>query len=69
MIKYGILNQYADRVVLPLVLENDTGVMILGAVGLKLPKPDPLEELIADWKQRGLIPGPLYRLSHVDHRR
>ena len=57
MIKYGILNQWAAREALPLAQETGAGVMNMAAVRIKLPDPAKLEELIADWKQRGLIDG------------
>ena len=56
MIKYGILNQYAAREVLPLAQEHGVGIMNMAAVRIKLPDPRLLEELIADWKARGLTP-------------
>ena len=55
MLKYGILNQWADRKALPLALEHGTGVMNMAAVRIKLPDPVKLKTLIADWKDRGLI--------------
>ena len=55
MVKYGILNQFAAKEVLPLAIKNNIGVMNMAAVRSKLPNLDLLEELVAQWKQRGLI--------------
>ena len=55
MFKYGILNQWAAREALPLAQQTGTGVMNMAAVRIKLPDPAKLEELIADWKERGLV--------------
>ena len=56
MIKYGIINQYAAKEALPLARELDVGILNMAAVRLQLTRPNMLEELIADWKRRGLIP-------------
>ena len=56
MLKYGILNQYAAREMLPLALEHNIGILNMAAVRIKLPNPQLLEEMISDWKSRRLIP-------------
>ena len=55
MLKYGILNQYAAVEALPLAQQHDVGILNMAAVRIKLPDPKLLEELVADWKQRGHI--------------
>ena len=73
MLKYGILNQYAAKEMLPLALEHDIGILNMAAVRIKLPNPQLLAETIADWKSRGLVPhealpdkDPLGWLVHDD---
>jgi L-galactose dehydrogenase len=73
MLKYGILNQYAAKVVLPLAQQHAVGIINMAAVRVKLPDPVLLEELVADWKARGLVPAdavpdkdPLGWLVHGD---
>ena len=56
MLKYGILNQVARKEVFPLALKNNIGVINMAAVRIKLPDPTLLQELMSQWKQRGLIP-------------
>tara|TARA_B100001750_G_scaffold233597_1_gene234005 strand:+ start:280 stop:1227 length:948 start_codon:yes stop_codon:yes gene_type:complete len=55
MLKYGILNQHAEKKILPLARKYGVGVMNMAAVRVKLPDPYLLKNLIADWKARGLI--------------
>ena len=56
MLKYGILNQWAAREAIPLAEANGVGVMNMAAVRIKLPDPAKLAQLIADWKDGGLLP-------------
>ena len=56
MLKYGILNQYTAKEMLPLALKHNVGILNMAAVRIMLPNPKLLEETIADWKSRGLIP-------------
>ena len=56
MLKYGILNQYAAKKILPLAAKHNVGILNMAAVRIKLPNPKLLEETIADWKARGLVP-------------
>lgn len=55
MIKYGILNQHADKFILPLAEQHSVGIMNMAAVRVKLPDKKLLEELISRWKSEGLI--------------
>ena len=55
MLKYGILNQIAAKEALPLAMEHGVGVLNMASVRIKLPVPALLEELIADWKDKGYI--------------
>jgi L-galactose dehydrogenase len=56
MLKYGILNQYADKEVLPMAMDQGIGIINMAAVRVKLPDPDLLVELIAEWKASGYVP-------------
>ena len=55
MLKYGILNQNADREILPLAQKNNVGIMNMASVRIKLPDPQHLEELIQEWKKKGYV--------------
>ena len=55
MLKYGILNQWAAREILPLALRHDVGILNMAAVRIRLPDPALLAETVADWKSRGII--------------
>lgn len=56
MLKYGILNQYAAKEVLPLAQRCKVGIINMAAVRIKLPDSVLLERLIANWKASGVIP-------------
>ena len=73
MLKYGILNQIMAKEALPLAAEHNIGVLNMASVRIKLPVPALLEELIAEWKDKGYIPrdgipakDPLGWLVHDD---
>ena len=53
--RYGILNQRAAEVTLPLAAKHNVGIMNMAAAREKLPDPQRLEETMADWKDRGLV--------------
>lgn len=55
MLKYGILNQHAEQEVFAMARARDVGILNMAAVRVKLSVPEQLEELIADWKTRGLL--------------
>ena len=55
MLKYGILNQIMAKDAMPLAVENGVGVLNMASVRIKLPIPALLEELIAEWKDKGYI--------------
>ena len=54
-LKYGILNQLAERAVLPLALKHDVGVLNMASVRVRLPDRALLEQTIAEWKEAGHI--------------
>ena len=55
MLKYGILNQIMAKDAMPLAVENGVGVLNMASVRIKLPIPALLEELIAEWKDKGYL--------------
>ena len=55
MLKYGVLNQWAAREILPLALRHDVGILNMAAARIRLPTPTLLAETVADWKSRGLL--------------
>jgi aryl-alcohol dehydrogenase-like predicted oxidoreductase len=55
MLKYGILNQRAEQEVFAMARARDVGILNMAAVRVKLSVPGQLEELVADWKARGLL--------------
>lgn len=54
-LKYGILNQVAEREVFPAATAHGVGVLNMSSIRMKLVRPADLEALIVDWKQRGLL--------------
>ena len=55
MLKYGIMNQHAEKEILPLASKHDVGIMNMAAVRVKLPDPGLLEKQIQEWKKKGLL--------------
>ena len=55
MLKYGIMNQHAEKEILPLASKHDVGIMNMAAVRVKLPDPSLLEKQIQEWKKKGLL--------------
>ena len=55
MIKYGILNQYAAKEILPLAIEHDVGIVNMAAARIRLPDPDLLEQTVAEWKEKDYL--------------
>ena len=55
MLKYGILNQYASKIIMPLAIKNNIGIMNMAVIREKLPNQRLLEQLIHKWKNKGLI--------------
>lgn len=75
MVKYGILNMTAEQDVLPQARQQNVGVINMSPVRVKLTRPDQLEEIIARWKDQGLLDAdalprekPLDFLVHDDVR-
>ena len=59
MLKYGFLNQWAAKEVFPLAIEHGVGVLNMAAVRISLTRPQRSREVVARWKEEGLI-GPDY---------
>ena len=55
MIKYGFLNQWAAKEVFPLAIEHGVGVLNMAAVRISLTRPKRTREVVARWKEEGLI--------------
>ena len=55
MLKYGVLNQSLAKVVLPLAMEHEVGIMNMAAVRVKLPDPGLLVELMKEWTEAGQV--------------
>ena len=55
MLKYGLLNQSLAKVVLPLAMEHEVGIMNMAAVRVKLPDPGLLVQLIKEWTEAGHV--------------
>ena len=55
MLKYGFLNQWAAKEVFPLAIEHGVGILNMAAVRLSLSRPQRSREVVARWKEDGLI--------------
>jgi aryl-alcohol dehydrogenase-like predicted oxidoreductase len=55
MVKYGILNQYAAKEILPLAQKHDVGVVNMAAARIRLPDPELLEQTMMEWKEKGYV--------------
>ena len=55
MLKYGFLNQWAAKEVFPLAIEQGVGVLNMAAVRISLTRPQRTREVVARWKEDGLI--------------
>ena len=55
MLKYGFLNQWAAKEVFPLAIEHGVGVLNMAAVRISLTRPQRTREVVAQWKEDGLI--------------
>ena len=73
MVKYGILNQTAEKTVFPRAQRQNVGVFNMSAVRSRLSRQDQLEAIITRWKSAGLVPraalpekDPLGFLVHDD---
>lgn len=55
MLKYGILNMYADKEALPLAIKHNVGIINMAVIRVKLPSPELLQQQIATWKAQGKI--------------
>ena len=55
MLKYGFLNQWAAKKVFPLAVEHGVGVLNMAAVRISLTRPQRSREVVARWKEEGLI--------------
>lgn len=56
MFKYGILNQWAAKQVLPLAQQHNVGVINMAPVRLSLTRPAELATLLSEWRREGIIP-------------
>ena len=55
MIKYGILNQYAVKEILPLAQKHNVGVVNMAAARIRLPDPELLEQTMVEWKEKDYL--------------
>ncbi len=55
MLKYGILNQYAAKDVLPLALQHGVAILNMAPVRFTLTRPDEYQQLLEDWRRQGEI--------------
>ena len=55
MLKYGILNQYAAKQVLPLAAERGVGILNMAPVRMTLTREDHYRQQLDEWRQTGEI--------------